>query len=53
MKEILEEVGFINIKKYLPTKETQKPEVFDQCLNFEHENDCENPHTLILEVSKP
>ena len=53
LKEILEEVGFINIKKYLPTKETQKPKVFDQCLNFEGENDFENPHTLILEVSKP
>ena len=53
LKEILENVGFINIKKYLPTKETQKPEVFNQCLNFENENDFENPHTLILEITKP
>ena len=53
LKEILEAVGFVNIKKYLPTKETQKPKVFDQCLNFESENDFENPHTLILEVGKP
>ena len=53
MTEILEEVGFIDINKYLPTKETQKPEIFNECLSLENESDFENPHTLILEVKKP
>ena len=53
LKEILEKIGFENIKSYLPTKETQNPEFFNECLNFEYENDFQNPHTLILEVRKP
>ena len=53
LTEILEEVGFIDINKYLPTIETQKPEIFNECLSLENESDFENPHTLILEIKKP
>ena len=50
--EILEEVGFINIRKYLPTKETSIPEIFSQCFKYEYETDFENPKTLIIETQK-
>ena len=51
--EILEEVGFFNTSRFLPTKETSKPEIFSQCFKYEYESDFENPHTLILETQKP
>ena len=53
LEEILEEIGYKNIKKYLPTKETGNPDIFNQCLRFEHEEDFENPKTLIIEAIKP
>jgi len=53
LSEILDEIGFINIKKYLPTKETSKPEIFNQCFNYEFETDFNNPKTLIIETHKP
>ena len=45
-------MGFVNIKKMLPVKDTGYPEWFSDCLIEEHESDFETPHTLIVECQK-
>ena len=51
--EILNEIGFKNIVKLLPTKETLNQKIFTDCLKFEYEDDFDSPHTLIIECEKP
>ncbi len=53
LEEMLTNTGFINIKKCMPTKETFRPEFFNECLSMEEETDFETPHTLIIEAEKP
>lgn len=53
LKELMSEVGFININRCLPVKETTDQELFGDCLSLEHEEDFQNPHTLIIEGQKP
>tara|TARA_B100000963_G_scaffold199242_1_gene173444 strand:+ start:3136 stop:3798 length:663 start_codon:yes stop_codon:yes gene_type:complete len=53
LNEILKKIGFTNIIKLLPAKETSNPDIFNDCLKFENENDFKVPHTLIIECQKP
>lgn len=53
LEELMSDVGFINIRKCLPAKETYYPEFYGECLNIEEESDFEFPHTLIIEAEKP
>jgi predicted SAM-dependent methyltransferase len=53
LREILESIGFVGIRRCLPTRETAYPELFEDCLEKEHESDFDLPHTLILEAAKP
>jgi predicted SAM-dependent methyltransferase len=53
LEEMLVDAGFRNIKKCVPTLETFRTELFDECLNMEEESDFETPHTLIVEAEKP
>ena len=53
LREIAESVGFTEIERCLPTKETRFPELFDECLAQEYESDFDLPHTLLLEMVKP
>ena len=52
LEEILKDIGFVNIKVKLPSKETSFPEIFGKCLLKEREKDFVNPVTLILEAQK-
>lgn len=51
--ELLTDAGFRNIRKCMPSKETFRPELFNECLKMEEESDFETPHTLIVEAEKP
>lgn len=53
LEELLSDVGFVNIRKCLPSRETFRLELFSECLNMEEESDFETPHTLIVEAEKP
>jgi predicted SAM-dependent methyltransferase len=53
LRELLNSVGLADVHRCLPMKETGFPQLFDDCLNIEHESDFEIPHTLILEAVKP
>jgi predicted SAM-dependent methyltransferase len=53
LREIMEDIGFVNIERRLPKKETGYWEHFEPCLTLEYESDFERPHTLILEAAKP
>jgi len=53
MQELLEDAGFIHIKKLHAAHETGNPEIFSTCLQYEHEADITNPMTLMMEASKP
>jgi predicted SAM-dependent methyltransferase len=53
LQEILEDVGYTNIAKRFPVKETGYPEHFASCLPLEYESDFERPHTIVLEATKP
>ena len=52
LEEIMKDIGFVNIKVQIPSKETSFPEIFSKCLSKENENDFVNPKTLILEAEK-
>jgi SAM-dependent methyltransferase len=52
LEEVLENIGFVNIKICKPVIETNYEEIFNQCLNYESETDPIFPHTLIIEVQK-
>lgn len=53
IREIMEDVGFVEIERRLPTKETGYPQYFSPCFSIEYESDFEHPHTLIMEAAKP
>ena len=53
LEEIMSEAGFKNIRLCLPSKETNAPELFQQCLLLEPESDFNFPHTIIVEGEKP
>lgn len=52
LTELAKRANFSSIKKLLPVKETQFPDLFSDCLETEHEDDFETPKTLILELIK-
>lgn len=53
LEELMSKVGFVDISRCLPVKETNYPEKFTSCLEKEWETDYEAPHTLIVEARKP
>jgi predicted SAM-dependent methyltransferase len=53
LDELLSEVGFSNIRKCLPARETYSRGIFNDCLPLEEESDFDSPHTLIIEAAKP
>ena len=53
LTELMEEVGFTNIAARLPVRDTGYPELFDDAMRTEAEDDYDWPHTLILEGEKP
>ena len=53
LEELLLDAGFVNIHQYMPTKETSKFHLFQDCLKYEEESDFDTPHTLIIESDKP
>jgi predicted SAM-dependent methyltransferase len=50
--ELMEGVGFRDVRKCVATRDTGAPELFDECLAIEHESDFETPRTLVLEGTK-
>jgi len=52
LEELMSDVGFVNIRKCIPIKETYQ-NLFQECLAFEFETDFTYPHTLLLECQKP
>jgi len=52
LRELMEVAGFRRIVTCKPTLETSRPDIFAPCLGFEHENDFDTPHTLLLEGTK-
>jgi predicted SAM-dependent methyltransferase len=53
LEEIMTGVGFTDLRRYLPVRETGFRDVFAPCLAREQESDFEMPHTLVIEASKP
>jgi hypothetical protein len=53
LEELLTQVGFVDVRACLPTRETSAPELFGDCLQKEYESDFETPHTLVVEATKP
>jgi predicted SAM-dependent methyltransferase len=53
LEELLSEIGYTNIISCNPVNETNYPELFQDCLEKEHESDFNAPHTLIIEAAKP
>jgi len=53
LEELMSNTGFIEIHSCLPVRETKSPELFNDCLHWEHESDFDTPHTLIVEARKP
>ena len=49
LEEIMTKVGFINLNLCKPVKETNFPEIFNDCLAKEHEPDFQTPRTLVIE----
>lgn len=52
LRELMEDVGFTDIRRCLPVRETGRPDLFAECLSNEYELDFEVPHTLLLEGYK-
>lgn len=52
LEELLEDAGFVNTKDVVPTKETDFPDLFEECLALEHETDFDCPHTILFETKK-
>lgn len=50
LREVMENVGFKNIKKCMPVIEGNS--LFQDCLSYEHEKTPDSPHTLLLEGEK-
>jgi predicted SAM-dependent methyltransferase len=52
LTELLTTAGFRRVRRVLPTKETEFPDIFKDVLELEHEDDLTTPHTLIIEAVK-
>lgn len=52
LAELMQNAGLKVLKSCMPTKETGFPNLFQECLGIEHENDFAVPHTLIIECQK-
>lgn len=52
LSELLSDAGFKTIYTCLPVRETHFPDIFNDTLAIEYENDFETPHTLVLEAVK-
>ena len=50
LKEIMENVGFKNIRKCMPVTESNIQ--FKECMDYEYEKTPDSPHTLLLEGEK-
>ena len=53
IEELMSTAGFRSIRSCLPVKETNYPDIFEECLLTEHEVNFATPHTLIVEGQKP
>ena len=53
LEEILTRIGFVQLRRRLPVRETGRPDLFGPCLALEYEDDFNVPHTLIIEAEKP
>jgi SAM-dependent methyltransferase len=53
IEELMSNVGFVDISRCLPSKESNAIGIFQACLQKEYESDFDNPHTLIVEGRKP
>jgi predicted SAM-dependent methyltransferase len=53
LEEIMTGVGFTNLRRCRPIKETHHRELFADCLAKEWETDEDCPHTLLIEAEKP
>lgn len=53
VEELMAGAGFTEIQSCLPMRETNYPELFNECLAKEYESDFDFPHTLIVEGRKP
>lgn len=53
LEELMTNTGFTGLSLCKPVKETNYPELFQECLLKEQESDFEMPHTLVVEGVKP
>ena len=53
LEEMLLDIGFVGLSRQIPTRETTRPDLFNDCLEREWETDFDFPHTLLIEASKP
>ena len=53
LEELLTDAGFSTVRRCLPVRETNHPDLFRACLEKEYETDFDNPHTLMVEAEKP
>lgn len=53
LEEFMSKIGYVDIASCKVAKETNHPELFNNCLLQEYEFDFEVPHTLIIEAKKP
>lgn len=52
LKEVLADVGFKEVRVGVPVKTTSSPELFNDCLAIEYEDNFEYPHSIVLEAVK-
>ncbi|MCE9620500.1 MAG: methyltransferase domain-containing protein [Planctomycetes bacterium] len=53
LEELMTAAGFTDLRVCMPTRETHHPDLFQECLSKEFEDDFATPHTLIIEGRKP
>jgi predicted SAM-dependent methyltransferase len=53
LEELLSDAGFTNIRQCTPSKQTNRAELFFDCLAVEDETDFVVPHSLMIEAEKP
>ncbi len=53
LEEFMKGIGYVDISSCIAEKETNYPELFNDCLLKEEETDFVVPHTLIIEAKKP
>jgi len=53
LEELMQKTGYRSLRLCKPVVETNYPEIFNDCLAYEHESDSTTPHTLVVEAVKP